>query len=78
MRVDTRARAQKLGLFFPRQSSKAVQFLYLLGCAEEPTFSTVSCRSVGGECVAAADDRLFPDIFCPEVGPCVNKRGGTD
>ena len=23
---------------FPRQSSKAVQFLYLLGCAEEPTF----------------------------------------
>ena len=38
MRVDTRAQAQKLGLFFPRQSSKAVQFLYLLGCAEEPTF----------------------------------------
>ena len=37
MRVDTRARAQKLRLF-PRQSSKAVQFLYLLGCAEEPTF----------------------------------------
>ena len=23
---------------FPGQSSKAVQFLYLLGCAEEPTF----------------------------------------
>ena len=38
MRVDTRAREQKLSLFFPRQSSKAVQFLYLLGCAEEPNF----------------------------------------
>ena len=78
MRVDTRARAQKLGLFFPRQSSKAVQFLYLLGCAEEPIFSTVSRSSLAGACVAAADDCLVLYIFCPEVGPCVNKRGGTD
>ena len=34
--------------------------------------------SLAGACVAAADDRLCPDNFCPEVGPCVNKRGGTD
>ena len=77
MSVDTRPRAQKL---FPRQSSKAVQFLYLLGCAENPTFLQPFHAADWAVREAAADDRrLCPDIFAPlRFGPCVNKRGGTD
>ena len=61
MRVDPRARAQKF--FFNASQARQLSFNICLAVCTNTDFSTISCSSLGGACVATVDDLLLSRDF---------------
>ena len=63
----------EIGLFFNASQARQFSLIFAWLCWSTD-FSTISCSSLGGACVAAADDRLLSRDFYPGGWSMYNKR----
>ena len=67
----------EIGLFFNASQARQFNLIFAWLCWSTD-FSTISCSSLGGACVGAAEQLMTaccPEIFSPEIGPCIIKEG---